>query len=158
MRWRDAKKRREREVLEERKIDNTIYAPFLSRVFALVMDMFLIIMPITFIVGIFFGYEALKNPELNPMAGNIQMILSLVVTVLFWFFVGQTPGKKAFKLRVVDSKTLKKANLFQLTIRYLGYFLSMITLIGFFIPLFRKDKRALHDLISRTAVIVSEEG
>jgi len=52
---------------------------------------------------------------------------------------------------------LKRANLLQLSIRFFAYFVSFITLVGFFIGLFRKDGRALHDFLSRTAVIVQGE-
>ncbi|MBD3799825.1 MAG: RDD family protein [Epsilonproteobacteria bacterium] len=52
--------------------------------------------------------------------------------------------------------TLQNASILKLTIRFFGYFISLITLIGFFIPLLRKDNRSLHDLISGTAVIREE--
>jgi uncharacterized RDD family membrane protein YckC len=150
--WREAKKRRVKKV-EKPKV---VYATFLSRLFAMVMDTFMIVMPITFLIGIFFGYEAIKDPNLNPTAGYIQMGLLLVITVLFWLYSGQTPGKRAFGLHVVDAKSFEKANAFQLTIRYFGYFISTVSLIGFFLPLFRKDRRALHDIISRTAVLYKQ--
>jgi uncharacterized RDD family membrane protein YckC len=33
----------------------------------------------------------------------------------------------------------------------------MISIIGFFLPFFRKDRRALHDLIAGTSVIFKNE-
>jgi uncharacterized RDD family membrane protein YckC len=151
LKWRDAKKRKQ---IEKKEIQpEVIYGEFRARAFAIVMDSFLLLAPITIITGFIFGYDALKDPELNQNAGNFQMFAYMVVTVAFWRVSRQTPGKKAFGIEIVDAKTLSDASLLQLVIRFTAYFLSMITLIGFFIPLFRKDRRALHDLISRTAVI-----
>jgi uncharacterized RDD family membrane protein YckC len=154
MRWRDTKKRRVKKIFS--KAENSskvVYATFLARFFAIAMDTFLILAPITILTGIIFGYDALKNPEANQVAGNFQMVLALIVTVALWKISGQTPGKKAFNVIVVDGKTFQRASLFKLVVRYLSYFLSMITIIGFFLPLLRKDRKALHDLISGTAVI-----
>ena len=154
MRWRKVKQRRKEKLIEENQTHK--YGKFWARVFAIVMDNFLLLTPITILTGLIFGYDVLKNPELNQNAGNFQMGIYLVTTVLFWKFAGQTPGKRAFNLEVVDNKTFTTPPTWKLIIRFLGYFLSMITVIGFFIPLFRKDKRALHDIISGTAVIEKE--
>ena len=66
----------------------------------------------------------------------------------------QTPGKKMARLLVVDAKTLERASTLQLIVRFLGYLVSALPFfLGFFIGVFRRDKRTLHDLISHTAVI-----
>jgi uncharacterized RDD family membrane protein YckC len=155
MRWRDAKKQKRNRAKKETNVkDEVIYGKFLARFFAQVMDMFLLVMPITILLGFVFGYEAMKDPNLNPLAGQVQMGLTLLITVLFWYFAGgQTPGKKALGLKVVDDKTFHEPSFLKLLIRYLGYFVSMVSLIGFFVPLFRKDQKALHDLIAGTVVI-----
>ena len=155
MRLRDTKKGgKDIERIEKQDISKQ-YIPgkFLARGFALVMDMFMIILPINLLVGYMFGMESLQNPESSPIAGIVQISLLSLTTIIFWKVAGQTPGKKAFSLQVVDSGSFKLASIWKLILRYLGYFISMITLVGFFIPLFRKDKKALHDLISGTTVI-----
>jgi len=96
--------------------------------------------------------KAQTNPP-NPIASITQMSLFLITYVWFWQRDGQTPGKKLSRIRVVDAQTLQLAPLWKLTLRFISYFISLITLIGFFVGLFRKDKRALHDLLSGTAVI-----
>ncbi len=96
--------------------------------------------------------KAQSNPP-NPIASAVQILLFLVIYVWLWHRDGQTPGKKLSRIRVVDATTLQNAPYWKLTLRFIGYFLSLITVIGFFIGLLRKDKRALHDLISGTAVI-----
>lgn len=96
--------------------------------------------------------EALKNPP-NPLASLAQICLFMLVTVTLWHSSGQTPGKKLARVRVVDAKTLKKASYWKLILRFIGYFFSLISLVGFFIGLMRKDNKALHDLLSGTCVI-----
>jgi uncharacterized RDD family membrane protein YckC len=157
MRWRDAKKRRKRQEIFDsfEKENQVLYGKFWARFFAQLMDMFLLVMPITILLGFIFGYEAMKNPELNPLAGQVQMGITLAVTILFWYFAGgQTPGKKALRLKVVDDKSFREPPFWKLVVRYFSYFLSMISIIGFFMPIFRKDKKALHDLVAGTVVIV----
>lgn len=77
------------------------------------------------------------------------------VTILFWKkFSGATPGKKLLGIHVVDAKTLQEINNKQAIIRYIGYIISTIPLaIGFIMVGFRKDRRALHDLLAETVVI-----
>jgi uncharacterized RDD family membrane protein YckC len=125
------------------------YAPFWSRFFAVLVDMFMVVMPINIVVGIVFGFDKLK--ENDPIAGAVQTAILAAVTILFWAKTGQTPGKKALHIKVVDSKTRNLAPIWKLALRFFGYFLSMVTIVGFFIP-----KRALHDLISGTAVIEAD--
>ena len=135
--------------------DNT-YANFGVRALAVIMDIFMITLPINVVVGLIFGFDALKSG--NETAGTVQFSLLIIVTLAFWHFdKGRTPGKRAFSIRVVDAKTLGEAPLWKLVIRYFSYFLSMISIIGFFLPFFRKDRRALHDLIAGTSVIFKNE-
>ena len=167
MRWRNIKHG------NPAKTDDTLtpkvrYAGFWSRVLGFVTDIFMIGMPITLLMMAVFGYDETKSADAmdvimqneealtkapDPTASIAQIALSLILYVFFWHNSGQTPGKKMARIKVVDAKSLELASWPQLIIRFLGYFLSAATLVGFFIGLMRKDKRTLHDLISRTAVI-----
>jgi uncharacterized RDD family membrane protein YckC len=145
-----------------------LFAPFWSRAAGFITDIFMIGLPISLITMVMFGYDqmhsasgldvlvhdpkAQSNPP-NPIASITQITLFLITYVWLWHKSGQTPGKKLSRIRVVDASTLNTAPYWKLTLRFIGYFLSLISVIGFFIGLFRKDKRALHDLISGTAVI-----
>lgn len=165
MRWRTLKKKQPLSQPTKRKI---AYAPFWPRALAFVTDIFMIGLPISLLVSAFFGYDqmhtatgldvivhdpkAATNPP-NPVASLLQVGLFMLTYVLFWRISGQTPGKKLARIRVVDAKTLQRAPYWKLVLRFLGYFLSLISLVGFFAGLFRRDKRALHDLLSGTAVI-----
>lgn len=144
------------------------YAGFWSRVMGFTTDLFIIGMPISLLMMFVFGYDETKtagamdvimqNEEAitnapDPMASIMQIVLSLAIYTVMWRNSGQTPGKKMARTRVVDAKTFELASWPQLIVRFIGYLLSAVTLVGFFIGLLRKDKRTLHDLISRTAVI-----
>lgn len=146
----------------------TPYAPFWSRVLAFITDIFMIGLPISLLMMLLFGYdqmhtaggidvlmqnkEALKNPP-NPLSSLLQILLFMGITIVLWHKSGQTPGKKLAHIRVVDAETLHNAPYWKLTLRFIGYFLSLLSIVGFFIGLLRHDKRSLHDLLSGTAVI-----
>jgi len=66
---------------------------------------------------------------------------------------GQTPGYKSYDLKVVDFKTQKKASIFQILIRNIVLFLSVITLFPLLVMFFRKDRRGLHDILSGSVAI-----
>ncbi|MDO9055828.1 MAG: RDD family protein [Sulfuricurvum sp.] len=164
MRWRTLKTKKQSTLTKPK----TLFAPFWPRAAGFVTDIFMIGLPISLLMMIVFGYDqmntaggldvlvhdpkAQSNPP-NPIASITQIALFLITYVWLWHKSGQTPGKKLARTRVVDALTLQNAPYWKLTLRFIGYFLSFITLIGFFIGLFRKDKRSLHDLLSGTAVI-----
>ena len=165
MRWRTLKKKQH---LSKPAKPRVVYAPFGSRALGFVTDIFMIGLPISLLVSAFFGYDqmhtatgldllvhdpkATTNPP-NPVASLLQIGLFMLTYVLLWHYGGQTPGKKLARIRVVDAGTLQNAPYWKLVLRFVGYFISLVTLVGFFTGIFRRDKRALHDLISGTAVI-----
>ncbi len=129
------------------------YAGFWVRALAILIDTFIIMVPINYLLAIYFGFDAFRGEEPNQVATTIQFVLVSVTFSIFWVKTGQTPGKKAAQIKLVDAVTYEKVTFLQAFFRFVLYFLSFITIIGFFIPVFRKDKRALHDLIARTCVI-----
>lgn len=165
MRWRTLKKTKHSTLL---KNNTVIYASFSSRALGFLTDIFMIGLPISLILLSIFGYDqmhtagaidvitnnkdALKNPP-NPLSSILQIVLFMVITIELWHRYTQTPGKKLTHIRVVDAKTLAPATYVKLTVRFVSYFLSLISVVGFFIGFLRRDKRTLHDLISGTAVI-----
>ncbi|MFA6188699.1 MAG: RDD family protein [Sulfuricurvum sp.] len=165
MRWRTLKKNTKS---TPDKNSPTKYASFAPRALGFFTDIFMIGLPISLILMALFGYDqmhtagaidvitnnkkALQNPP-NPLSSALQIVLFMAITVELWHRYTQTPGKKLAHICVVDAKTLKKASYWKLSLRFIGYFFSLISLVGFFIGFFRKDKRCLHDLLSGTAVI-----
>jgi uncharacterized RDD family membrane protein YckC len=165
MRWRNIKQGKNAQNTTEKTV---IYAGFWSRVLGFVTDIFMIGLPVSLLIMMTFGYDQVKSAGAmdvilqtekaatqapDPTGSIVQVLLSLAIYVIFWRISGQTPGKKMARTVVVDAKTLERASWHKLVIRFIGYLISMITLIGFFVGLLRKDKRTLHDLISGTAVI-----
>lgn len=145
------------------------YGGFWARALAFITDLFMIGLPVSLLFMLFFGHNQMKSagavdlivaqgaPISNapdPFISLAQMLVSMLLYVAFWRIAQQTPGKKMLHLRIVDAHSFERASWVQLSLRFIGYFLSALPLfVGFLIPLLRKDRRSLHDLISRTAVI-----
>ncbi|MCB2082392.1 MAG: RDD family protein [Hyphomicrobiales bacterium] len=87
-----------------------------------------------------------------------ETLIMGVVVVVLWISNEATPGKMVLGMRIVDSKTGRKPTNWQYVVRYLGYFISALPLgLGFFWMLFNKRRRAWHDMLARTVVIVEPE-
>jgi len=103
--------------------------------------------------------DAVASLQAMPKASmkweSLFELLVAAVTILFWKrWAGATPGKKVLGIHVVDAKTYQEINNKQAIIRYIGYIISTIPFgIGFLMVAFRKDRRALHDLLAETVVI-----
>jgi uncharacterized RDD family membrane protein YckC len=83
-----------------------------------------------------------------------EFLMAAVIIVFWKRWAGATPGKKLLGIHVVDAKTLGEISNAQAVIRYIGYIASTLVLMGGFIMVaFRKDKRALHDMMADTMVI-----
>jgi len=82
----------------------------------------------------------------------------LLVTILFWKqWGGTTPGKRFVGIKIVNAKDYGAISDKQALTRSLGYIPSTLLFgIGFLMVLFRKDKRALHDLLADTVVIYDD--
>ena len=78
----------------------------------------------------------------------------------FYYFVhgwarrGGTPGMRLTGLRLVDMSSRVPIGWDRALRRLLGAFLSLLTVgVGFCLPLFRADRRALQDLVAGTRVV-----
>lgn len=97
--------------------------------------------------------QFLSTTEVAIFAGISMLTVYVVLGVYFvfmWSKFGTTIGKFIFKSKIVDYKNLGKPSLISLILRYIAYITSPI---GMIICLFTKEKRALHDIISKTIVI-----
>jgi len=77
----------------------------------------------------------------------------IVIRILFFYFNSQTMGYRAYDIELVDGLTLERATLFSIIFREFSSILSVLTVFGFLMMFFRKDKKALHDILSNTAVV-----
>lgn len=129
----------------------------LRRLIALFYDLFLL-------AGVLFAAAALllwlrAGAGLDPQSLAFRAyLLSVGFFFVGWFWVhgGQTPGMRAWKIRVIDANGGRlgwacSALRFVAALCSLGLFG-----LGFLSALFRRDKRCWHDLLTRTAVVWAE--
>ena len=97
------------------------------------------------------GREAFGEDRLT---GWIYIFVPLVIVqTLFLAKTAQTPGYRAYNLRLIDESTGEKPSFFIILFRNLCAILSFFSIIGWVMMFFRKDRKTLHDLLSHTAVI-----
>lgn len=83
-----------------------------------------------------------------------QLFAFSIFIILFWSYTSSTPGKMLLKMVIVDANTLEKPTKKQWTLRYLGYFVSVLSIfIGFAWVALDKKRQGWHDKIAGTVVI-----
>lgn len=70
--------------------------------------------------------------------------------ILFWRYMGTTPGKIILRMKVVDVDSLRKPSMLQSIKRFIYYFTAPF---GIWSILFTNKRQALHDKMSNTMVI-----
>ncbi|MBM3944599.1 MAG: hypothetical protein FJ317_03800 [SAR202 cluster bacterium] len=84
----------------------------------------------------------------------LSVIIGALYHIMFISSMGATPGKYVLKMRIirVNGERVDAARAF---VRWICGFLSaVLLLIGYIMVAFREDKRALHDLIAGTQVVI----
>lgn len=169
MQWNDNDENNE-EIAETASDSPVLYADFHWRMLASVIDTLLsslLFIPLYFVAQDIFAVitpeqlEGLSQQELQALlieALKRQMshfLIAGVVVLIFWFAKDGTPGKMILKMRIVDAKTLEKASITKLIIRFFAYIISLMPFgMGFiWIHLDKKKHRGWHDIISGTVVI-----
>jgi uncharacterized RDD family membrane protein YckC len=150
MRWRKLKQTKiKRQDHGEKKI---VYAVYTDKIKAFITDLFMIYMPILYIIT----YVVLggKKAFLASTAAHFSgvALYGLIYAIFIWRS-GQTPGKKAYEIQVVDAVTLERISFVRAICRFVAFLFTAMTIVGAFLPFYRKDKRALHDLICGTVEI-----
>lgn len=127
------------------------------RILSSVMDV--LIVWIIFSQGYNIYYLMIKKEPFLRSSGATSHEMMIYYGFMFLYFLvfhqlfGKTIGKMITKTRVVSIRQKKPAFLEQL-IRTTGYAVSALPLgLGFILMVFRKDRRALHDLMSGTYVM-----
>jgi uncharacterized RDD family membrane protein YckC len=151
MRFRDIKKQKKQKQKSENKI-LVRYAYYPDKIKALITDLFMIYAPILYLITyvILGGKDEFQSSTWAPLLG--VTLYGLIYAFLLAKF-GQTPGKKAYDIKVVDDKTFKNIGFFRAFARYVAFLFSATILLGLLTPLFRKDRKALHDIICSTVEI-----
>lgn len=133
-----------------------VYAGFWIRVAAVLLDTFLLFALVTYPLAMLFGSNVLDDPTLSASLFRIAQgsLFPLVLTLWLWRVRGATPGKMLLGLKIIDLATLGPLTLGQAVGRYLGYFLSLLTLgAGFLWVAIDRRKQGFHDKLSGTVVI-----
>lgn len=150
MRFRNIKNRQKKEQTKEQP--RYVYAPYSYRVKAFITDLFMIYAPILYIITYVFmgGKEDFQSSQLAPFTG---VALYGVIYAFLVYRFGQTPGKKAYEIKIVDDKTGANIGFLRALARFVLFLFTAATLLGLFVPFYRKDKKALHDLLCHTLVV-----
>lgn len=153
-RWRDIKhdnKKREPEV-EKKPHDTLKCAPILSRIKSFIVDMFMIMMPIMYLTTYIFmqGKDDFQSSE--PARWITAFIFGAII-VAFWVIKGQTPGYKAYNIKLIDNDTKQNISVLKAILRYIIFIFTATTILLAFLPFFREDKKTLQDLLTNSCVI-----
>jgi uncharacterized RDD family membrane protein YckC len=91
----------------------------------------------------------------EAVAGGLYLLANLVYFAYFeGAAAGQTPGKKALGIRVIDFKTGGSIGYGRAFIRYIGRIVSSIPLgLGYFWMLWDKEKQTWHDKFAGSVVV-----
>ncbi len=136
-----------------------VYAGFVRRAIAFFIDQ-LVILFFLYLTGwgAFSLNRILQGPDASPLRITLGLML-FCVAFPFTYFVyfhangGQTPGKKALGIKVVEQSGAE-ANWGQALLRSVGYiFSSMFFMLGFWWSAFDRRSQALHDKIAGTVVL-----
>ncbi len=133
--------------------DQNNYASVGLKIKAFLTDTFMLLMPIMYVV-FYLVMDGREDFAEHKLLGWIYILLPLIIVqTLFMHFTGQTPGYRAYNITLIDENTKQKPTLFVILFRSLATILSLFTFLGWALMFFRKDNKALHDLLSATAVV-----
>lgn len=122
---------------------------------AILTDSFMLWMPITYIV-FYFVFGSREGFAKHMLLGWIYILVPLaIVEILFLIKSAQTPGMKAYKLKLIFLPTNQKPPLTTIILRQLLAKITFLT-FGWIVLFFRKDGRNLHDLIAGTALVYED--
>ena len=98
------------------------------------------------------GAEAVETDSQLHLLFQLGLFVVIVgFFCFFWMKAGQTLGMRAWRLKIVKEETLHTPSLLQCLGRCV---FAPIGLASFFIALLRSDQQCLHDIITKTQVIL----
>lgn len=152
--WRDIKQGKVESKEEEvNTSSNTLpIAPLSARLKAFLTDTFLITTPIFYLVIYFIMGSGEAFAQDRTTGWLLILFMHSIVILFFWAVKSQTPGMKAYSVKLVNHDQ-QRPNFIQVLIRYVATLFCVISLILMLIPFFRKDKRTFQDIFSHTYVV-----
>lgn len=131
------------------------YGGFLARFFAMVIDYIILFIIDGATLFPFYGvFVAPHSYELFVVNNIALLLIPLIYSVVFWVWLGATPGKLICNLKVVDSVSGKNMGILQSVFRYFGYFISgFFLMLGYIWALFDSKTQTWHDKMASSVVI-----
>ncbi len=134
-----------------------IYAGFIQRLLAFILDGIIVGVPYWVVVFI-----VVSSISLAPAVSLLIQLAALLMIIHFYFAVpiskrGTTVGRKIMKIQYLGSDTLDYPTVEKVWLRTIAYGFSAVLLgIGFLLSLFTEKKQALHDLLANTIVVTQK--
>ena len=141
----------------------TVYAGIVTRAVAFAVDvaivqaiLFAIGVVVALIIGAFSNFNLDGNVE-TILGATLAWFLALgVYLISFWSLTEQTPGMRALGIEVTTCQG-ERLRVRRSLMRAVGMVLAALPLFaGYFLILFRDDRRGLHDLLARSVVRYAE--
>ena len=153
--WRDVKQNRIQETKVEtiNKSSRDELASLPSRLKAFLTDTFLITTPILYIVIYLVMGSGEEFSQNRSLGWGIIFTVHALIILIFWLKNGQTPGLKAYDIKLVDNLTKQRVSVIQVLVRYLTTLFAVVSIFLLFVPFFNKEKKTFQDIISKTVII-----
>ncbi|MDR0467532.1 MAG: RDD family protein [Campylobacteraceae bacterium] len=152
-RWREVKQKKPKNSSQKESEHKNAFVA--QRIKAFLIDMFMINMPLLY----FTTYVVLGSKEAFQQSSIAIFVCTVIfglILSIFFSIKGQTPGYKAYEIKLIDDKTEKKPTFFRAFFRYFCFILAFVTLFGVLMMFFRKDSRNLHDILSKTRIVKNQ--
>lgn len=120
------------------------------RMKSFLVDMFMIGMPVAYLVIYVIMGSGHAFAQDKLLGWGLIFALHAPICLLFLAIKSQTPGMRAYDLTLSSIHSKTKPLFLQVLLRYFLTPISIISIFGVALVFFRKDKMALHDLLSGT--------
>ncbi|MGJ0300855.1 RDD family protein [Aliarcobacter cryaerophilus] len=152
--WRDVKQNRVEKNISKKVLHSSLnFVSITKRFKAFLTDTFLITTPILYIVIYLIMGSGQEFADNRSLGWGIIFAVHFIIIAIFWLKNGQTPGLKAYDLKLVDSKTETRVSVLQAIIRYSATLFSIISIFFIFTPFVNKEKKTFQDIVSNTKII-----
>lgn len=154
--WREVKQNRvQNKVVNDSKVKSpkSDLASLGLRLKAFLTDTFLITTPILYIVIYLIMGSGEDFAQNRSLGWGIIFAVHASIILIFWLKNGQTPGLRAYEIKLVDSITKQRVSVIQVLIRYVTTLFAVVSIFLLFLPFFNKDKKTIQDIFSNTIII-----
>ena len=152
--WRDVKQNRVEKNIPKKVLHSSLnFVSIAKRFKAFLTDTFLITTPILYIVIYLIMGSGQEFAENRSLGWGIIFAVHFIIIAIFWLKNGQTPGLRAYDIKLVDNITKQRVSVIQVLVRYATTLFAVISIFLLFIPFFNKDKKTFQDILSNTIII-----